>query len=179
MERQRDPHLTLLQYCPTDGVHLSHRRPSGRDQLGGDPLESTKGRTPMPSAFLCAYPLLGTSLNRYVSRPGYRTDERGISTVRLRSDGGWYRSVLDLVRHELASQRLAAQLCILFVVGLADAVFDNSNTILPYGRLRGCKSNTVESRLSNVRTPQERPFGTSNRPYISTSRKNRLMCGPA
>ena len=22
MERQRDPHLTLLQYCPTDGVHL-------------------------------------------------------------------------------------------------------------------------------------------------------------
>ena len=23
MERQRDPHLTLLQYCPTDGVHLS------------------------------------------------------------------------------------------------------------------------------------------------------------
>ena len=24
MERQRDPHLTLLQYCPTDGVHLNH-----------------------------------------------------------------------------------------------------------------------------------------------------------
>ena len=23
MERQRDPHLTLLQYCPTDGVHLT------------------------------------------------------------------------------------------------------------------------------------------------------------
>ena len=22
LERQRDPHLTLLQYCPTDGVHL-------------------------------------------------------------------------------------------------------------------------------------------------------------
>ena len=26
MERQRDPHLTLLQYCPTDGVHLILRQ---------------------------------------------------------------------------------------------------------------------------------------------------------
>ena len=41
MERQRDPHLTLLQYCPTDGVHLSPPRPApttavcGRQHLGG------------------------------------------------------------------------------------------------------------------------------------------------
>ena len=43
-ERQRDPHLTLLQYCPTDGVHLIitleptqiSRMDGGLHSFGGD-----------------------------------------------------------------------------------------------------------------------------------------------
>ena len=40
MERQRDPHLTLLQYCPTDGVHLTHRWAETIARATGTPAEA-------------------------------------------------------------------------------------------------------------------------------------------
>ena len=109
----------------------------------------------------------------------YRKDERGTSTVLRQGACGLNRSAWDLVRHELASQRLTERPCIPFVVGSAVAASDSSNAILPYGRLRGCKSNTMGSRLSNLQIPQARPFGTSDRPCISAFRMNTLMFGLA